>query len=170
MLRPPFPRFFYNTQTTPTTNDPPNNNTYVFVSPVPPPNALGLERSHSPHSVDGSTIPRPRRKNRGRRGKNRERRGTENSLPGTLNALEIRDDLRRENDKEPETTPDKEEPVKDLPTTVSEPTTPTAAATPTRKEPKTPAQPKMEPSPDYQVPFPQVQDGTTRAKRECISA
>ncbi|EUC56321.1 multicopper oxidase domain protein, putative [Rhizoctonia solani AG-3 Rhs1AP] len=160
MLRPPFPRFFYNTSTTPTTNAPPNNNTYVFVSPVPPPNALGLERSHSPHSVDGSTVPRPRRKNR-------ERRGTENSLPGTLNALEIRDDLRREKEKEQETTVDKEEPelVKDLPTPVSEPTTPTAAITPTRKEPKTPAQPKMEPSPDYQVPFPQVQDGTTRAKR-----
>ncbi|KAG8712933.1 hypothetical protein FRC11_013780 [Ceratobasidium sp. 423] len=163
MLRPPFPRFFYNTQTTPTTNAPLNNNTYVFVSPAPPPtNALGLERSHSPHSVDGSTAPRPRRKNR-------ERRGTENSLPGTLNALEVRNDLRKvnDNDKKQETTPDQEvpEPVKDLPTLVSEPTTPTAAATPTRKEPKTPAQSKMEPSPDYQVPFPQVPDPTTRAKR-----
>ncbi|ELU37382.1 multicopper oxidase domain-containing protein [Rhizoctonia solani AG-1 IA] len=162
MLRPPFPRFFYNTQTTPTTNEPSlNNNTYVFVQPAPSTNALGLERSNSPHSVDGSTAIRTRNQNR-------KRRGTENSLPVTLDALEVHADLRKESDKEQEPAPDKQqsEPVKDLPAPVSEPTTPTVAVTPVRKEPKTPAQPKMEPAPDYQVPFPQVQDPTSRAKRE----
>ncbi|KAF8759702.1 hypothetical protein RHS01_02243 [Rhizoctonia solani] len=161
MLRPPFPRFFYNTQTTPTTNEPSlNNNTYVFVQPAPSTNALGLERSNSPHSVDGSTAIRTRNQNR-------KRRGTENSLPVTLDALEVHADLRKESDKEQEPAPDKQqsEPVKDLPAPVSEPTTPTVAVTPVRKEPKTPAQPKMEPAPDYQVPFPQVQDPTSRAKR-----
>lgn len=139
----------------------PNNNSsnsYVNIQPVPVP-AAPPERSHSPHSVDGS---RTRRKNR-------ERRGTENSLPVTF-SVEALDDLRQDKDKDigaKDFGKDFDKDLNDKDEPGSEATTPTAS-TP-RKDTKR-QQPKMEPpSPDFQVPFPQVQDAA-RAKRECLSA
>jgi len=102
-------------------------------------NSLSLhnvpERSHSPHSIDGSIV-RTRRKNR-------ERRGTENSLPVTLDVAGISGDIGEEFRKEGRHDFDK--PDHGL----------------SRKDNigvDTKRQAKLDTKTDYQVPFPQVQD------------
>ncbi|KAG9120620.1 hypothetical protein FRC07_003820, partial [Ceratobasidium sp. 392] len=111
----------------------PNSNHIIAASS----DALGLqhhvpERSHSPHSVDGSTV-RTRRKNR-------ERRGTENSLPVTFDAVEILGDIGEEFRKESDKTLSRKD---------------NFIGAETKR-----GQTKMDTKTDYQVPFPQVQDMT----------
>lgn len=121
-------------------------------------NALALqhdiERSQSPHSVDGGTAHARR--------KNRQRRGTENSLPVTFNPAEFSEDLAGDYRKD-SAVGDFRKDLADL----RKDSTPTAAEY--RK-----AQAKLDATTDYQVPFPQVTDmassgsSASRGRRESL--
>ncbi|KAG8680490.1 hypothetical protein FRC08_016258 [Ceratobasidium sp. 394] len=163
LQHPALTRLWYGGQpNAPNQNQIPNSNPNPTVHPVyananlnlsASTNSLPLhnvpERSHSPHSVDGSIV-RTRRKNR-------ERRGTENSLPVTLDVAGISGDIgqvfkegRQEFDK-----PDHGLLKKD------------------NVGVETKRQAKLDTKADYQVPFPQVQDmaaanSGSKARRECL--
>ncbi|KAG9083713.1 hypothetical protein FRC06_004405, partial [Ceratobasidium sp. 370] len=150
LQHPALTRLWYGGQpgpNTPNQNQIPNSNPNVYPAHNPNPNSnfsastISLpsnnapERSHSPHSVDGSIV-RTRRKNR-------ERRGTENSLPVTFDATNISGDIGEEFRKEGRQEFDK--PDHGL----------------LRKDNigvETRRQAKLDIKADYQVPFPQVQD------------
>ncbi|QRV72215.1 hypothetical protein RhiJN_00229 [Ceratobasidium sp. AG-Ba] len=132
-LNPNAPAYQPNSTSTSNLNTPTPINTHLAQN-VP-------ERSHSPHSVDGSIV--------NTRRKNRARRGTENSLPVTFNLADISGDIGDDFRKESHTLARKD----NFGTEIKR------------------GQAKLDSKADYQVPFPQVQDmagaanGGSKARR-----